>query len=526
MVDSACLWGIFKPHGKLRDVFMSSKTNSRMSVYAFIRFESEEEASRVAKRVDGLHVYGWPIRAKLASYGWNKRRLRGERQVEMNVENGFFKNRVNNGSLRQNGHQHYGRQRSFSEVVKGNLHRVEVYVEKIDKKTAGMKWDSYQNSKEWLSKCAIDIEIRDLKSFRVSLGQSESEKAEGSDRKGREIRKKIPGMKEVGRLFRKLRYQRIEGGKRDVNLRLLRIVPMGDNDKGKGLYQRKSKLYPSYHHIVPGKLVIEKRKGLSKVANVDDDSLMSSDTEDGIWSIKNFFERECSLKNVGEPKRGLQLDLLDPEKRPNTFPQDIVNGPIRESSPRLKECAARDFWIDIGPSLGSDISVSKSNNSSGEVQLQSPDGNKNQLSENNKEHNTRNSGFLEVENLSPNQNEEMGNKATAVKKRRGGKKVYSTRKHSMRIRNTKARENQDQEGYCSKGGDFNSVLELSERIGEGNHTGSMMSFESFIYEIKVLDIPLSGMSFTWTNFKEHAVWARLDRFLLSPAILNWFPNLV
>ncbi|KAK3175726.1 hypothetical protein Dsin_032613 [Dipteronia sinensis] len=76
------------------------------------------------------------------------------------------------------------------------------------------------------------------------------------------------------------------------------------------------------------------------------------------------------------------------------------------------------------------------------------------------------------------------------------------------------------------GGDFNSVLEPSERIGEGNHTGSMRSFKSFIHEIKVLDIPLSGMSFTWTNFRVHAAWARLDRFLLSPEILNRFPNLV
>ncbi|KAK3200232.1 hypothetical protein Dsin_023647 [Dipteronia sinensis] len=42
--------------------------------FALIRFESFEEALRVAKKADGMLVYGWSIRSKVAAFGWSKRR--------------------------------------------------------------------------------------------------------------------------------------------------------------------------------------------------------------------------------------------------------------------------------------------------------------------------------------------------------------------------------------------------------------------------------------------------------------------
>ncbi|KAK0601540.1 hypothetical protein LWI29_025165 [Acer saccharum] len=75
VVDSVGLWGMFKPFGKVRGVFLSAKNESRCSCYAFIQFGSREEASKVAKMVNGMHIYGWPITAKIAYYGWNKRRF-------------------------------------------------------------------------------------------------------------------------------------------------------------------------------------------------------------------------------------------------------------------------------------------------------------------------------------------------------------------------------------------------------------------------------------------------------------------
>ncbi|KAK3230290.1 hypothetical protein Dsin_002171 [Dipteronia sinensis] len=68
------LWGIFKAFGKVRDIYLSPKPNSRKSCFAFVRFATMEEASKVFGLTNGMHVYGWPISVRIASYGWNNRR--------------------------------------------------------------------------------------------------------------------------------------------------------------------------------------------------------------------------------------------------------------------------------------------------------------------------------------------------------------------------------------------------------------------------------------------------------------------
>ncbi|KAK2637740.1 hypothetical protein Ddye_025535 [Dipteronia dyeriana] len=75
------------------------------------------------------------------------------------------------------------------------------------------------------------------------------------------------------------------------------------------------------------------------------------------------------------------------------------------------------------------------------------------------------------------------------------------------------------------GGDFNTVLDPSERIGVSLNLESIRSFASFIAQANIVDIPLHGLSLTWSNNKLRKSWARLDRFLLSLTILGWFPNM-
>ncbi|KAK3193601.1 hypothetical protein Dsin_024911 [Dipteronia sinensis] len=53
----------------------------------------------------------------------------------------------------------------------------------------------------------------------------------------------------------------------------------------------------------------------------------------------------------------------------------------------------------------------------------------------------------------------------------------------------------------------------------------MNSLNSFILHAKVIDILLNDISFTWSNNREHASWASLDRFLISSWILSWFPKI-
>ncbi|KAK3206447.1 hypothetical protein Dsin_020493 [Dipteronia sinensis] len=76
------------------------------------------------------------------------------------------------------------------------------------------------------------------------------------------------------------------------------------------------------------------------------------------------------------------------------------------------------------------------------------------------------------------------------------------------------------------GVDFNTVMNPNERIGVSCNSGSMRSFNSFMLQGNVVDIPLQGIKYTWSNNRDREAWARLDRFLLSPIILLRFSNLV
>ncbi|KAK3229609.1 hypothetical protein Dsin_001490 [Dipteronia sinensis] len=76
------------------------------------------------------------------------------------------------------------------------------------------------------------------------------------------------------------------------------------------------------------------------------------------------------------------------------------------------------------------------------------------------------------------------------------------------------------------GEDFNTVMDPSERKGGLCSRSFLKSFNEFILKAKVIDILMHCSKFTWSNNREKGSWAKLDRFLLSPTLLSWFPNLV
>ena len=65
------------------------------------------------------------------------------------------------------------------------------------------------------------------------------------------------------------------------------------------------------------------------------------------------------------------------------------------------------------------------------------------------------------------------------------------------------------------GGDFNVMRFPSERSGSANFTLAIHQFSAFISEQILIDLPLVGRSFTWSNSREVASRSRFDRFLLS-----------
>ncbi|KAG6652145.1 hypothetical protein CIPAW_06G163400 [Carya illinoinensis] len=63
------------------------------------------------------------------------------------------------------------------------------------------------------------------------------------------------------------------------------------------------------------------------------------------------------------------------------------------------------------------------------------------------------------------------------------------------------------------GGDFNITRFPSERSGDSRLRPAMTEFSDCIFDLNMVDLPLMGGRFTWSNSQ---MWSRLDRFLISP----------
>jgi len=68
------------------------------------------------------------------------------------------------------------------------------------------------------------------------------------------------------------------------------------------------------------------------------------------------------------------------------------------------------------------------------------------------------------------------------------------------------------------GGDFNVVRFPSERSGVAGFSAAMEEFSDFIFMQNLVNVPLEGGQFTWSNNQEEETWSRINRFLIS---LEW-----
>ncbi|CAM8902480.1 unnamed protein product [Rhodiola kirilowii] len=78
------------------------------------------------------------------------------------------------------------------------------------------------------------------------------------------------------------------------------------------------------------------------------------------------------------------------------------------------------------------------------------------------------------------------------------------------------------EGGWIIGGDFNAVLHKEERRGSAFNDKEADQFFKFIQAMGVMNLPLIGRKFTWSN-KSGA--SRLDRFLISSEVVSSLPDL-
>ncbi|XP_028060848.1 uncharacterized protein LOC114264432 [Camellia sinensis] len=72
------------------------------------------------------------------------------------------------------------------------------------------------------------------------------------------------------------------------------------------------------------------------------------------------------------------------------------------------------------------------------------------------------------------------------------------------------------------GGDFNEIKAIGERKGCVRRDRGMQEFNEFLNNIELVDVPMLGRKYTWSNSQSGACWSRIDRFLLNPEWLVWF----
>ena len=78
--------------------------------------------------------------------------------------------------------------------------------------------------------------------------------------------------------------------------------------------------------------------------------------------------------------------------------------------------------------------------------------------------------------------------------------------------------------WCTRG-DLNVVRFPSEKARGHNFTQAMADFSDFISSCGLVDPPLEGGQYTWSNSREEEAMSRLDRFFFTPNWEDQFPSI-
>ena len=66
----------------------------------------------------------------------------------------------------------------------------------------------------------------------------------------------------------------------------------------------------------------------------------------------------------------------------------------------------------------------------------------------------------------------------------------------------------------------------NEKSGRGGSIRDMPEFQIFVSNLELINLPLSGRRFTWSNNRISPILAKLGRFFVSSDLESLFPNLI
>jgi hypothetical protein len=75
-------------------------------------------------------------------------------------------------------------------------------------------------------------------------------------------------------------------------------------------------------------------------------------------------------------------------------------------------------------------------------------------------------------------------------------------------------------------GDFNFYRTNSNRNRPGGNTSDMLVFNDIIQHLGLIELPLKGRSYMWSNMQEQPLMQQLDCFFKSPAWTLAYPNTI
>ncbi|KAH7677449.1 DNase I-like protein [Dioscorea alata] len=73
-------------------------------------------------------------------------------------------------------------------------------------------------------------------------------------------------------------------------------------------------------------------------------------------------------------------------------------------------------------------------------------------------------------------------------------------------------------------GDFNSIFDPTDKLHGHINREDIRQAQNFVRDLQLLEPPSFGRKFTWTNEQSIPIWVKLDRFLVNPNWITFFPR--